>query len=74
MGFPGGMTLKNLPVNARCRFYLWVRKIPWRRKWQATPVFLLGKSHGQRSLVGSSPWGQNKLDMTDCTHTHVNIQ
>ena len=34
-----------------------VRKIPWRRKWQPTPVFLCGKSHGQRSLVGYSPWG-----------------
>ena len=36
----------------RCGFDPWVRKIPWRRKWQPTPVFLPGKSHGQRSLVG----------------------
>ena len=35
---------------------LWVGKIPWRREWQPTPVFLPGKSHGQRSLVGYSPW------------------
>ena len=35
----------------RCGFSPWVRKIPWRRKWQPTPVFLPGKSHGQRSLV-----------------------
>ena len=35
----------------------WIRKIPWRRKWQPTPIFLPGKSHGQRSLVGYSPWG-----------------
>ena len=35
----------------RCRFNPWVRKIPWRRKWQPTPVFFPGKSHGQRSLV-----------------------
>ena len=34
----------------------WVGKIPWRREWQPTPVFLPGKSHGQRSLVGYSPW------------------
>ena len=34
----------------------WVRKIPWRRKWQPTPVLLSGKFHGQRSLVGYSPW------------------
>ena len=36
----------------RCRFTPWVRKIPWGRKWQSTPVFLPGKSHGQRSLAG----------------------
>ena len=38
----------------------WDEKIPWRRKWQPTPVFLPGKSHGQRSLVGYSPWGSQK--------------
>ena len=38
--------------TGRCKFDPWVRKIPWRRKWQPTPVFLLGKSHGQRSLAG----------------------
>ena len=43
----------------------WVRKIPWRRKWQPTPVFLPGKSHGQRSLVGYSPWGRKESDMTE---------
>ena len=44
-----------LPVVkcGRCRFDLWVGNIPWRRKWQPTPVFLPLKSHGQRSLVGS---------------------
>ena len=42
-----------------------VRKIPWRRKWQPTPVFFCGKSHGQRSLVGYSPWGHKKLFMTE---------
>ena len=49
-------TVKHL----QCRgpgFSLWVRKIPWRRKWQPTPVLLPGKSHGQRSLAGCSPWG-----------------
>ena len=45
--------VKNLPEMKETR----VRKIPWRRKWQPTPVFLPGKSHGQRSLVGYSPWG-----------------
>ena len=37
----------------------------WRREWQSTPVFLPGKSHGQRSLVGYSPWGRKELDMTE---------
>ena len=39
----------------RCGFNPWVRKIPWRRKWHSTPVFLPGESHGHRSLVGYSP-------------------
>ena len=41
----------------RSSFNLWDRKIPWRRKWKPTPIFLPGKSHGQRNLVGYSPWG-----------------
>ena len=38
----------------------WVGKIPWRRAWQPTPVFLSGESHGQRSLAGCGPWGHKK--------------
>ena len=53
----------------RCGFDPWVGKIPCKRKWQPTPVFLLGKSHGQRSLVGHSPWGCKDLDMTEHVHT-----
>ena len=37
-----------------------VRKTPWRKKWQPTPVFLPEKFHGQRSLAGYSPWGQKR--------------
>ena len=50
-------------INLRLshRFSPWVRKIPWRRKWQPTPVFLYGKSQGQRSLVGHSPWGCERV-------------
>ena len=40
----------------------WARKIPWRRKWQPTPVFLPGKSHRQRSLAGYSPWGHKGVE------------
>ena len=39
-------------------------KIPWRRKWHLTPVFLPGKSHGQRSLLGYSPWGRKESSKT----------
>ena len=43
-------------------------KIPWKRKWQPTPVLLSGESHGQRILVGYSPWSHKELDMTECLH------
>ena len=46
---------------------------PWRRKWQPTPVRLPGKSHGQRSLVGCSPWGHYESDTTE-TGTQVSWQ
>ena len=60
------------PVKqATCEFDPWVRKTPWRRKWQPTPVVLPGKFHGQRSLVGYSPWGREESDMTECKHTRV---
>ena len=55
------------PVTARDmrhRFDPWVRKIPWRRAWQSSPVFLPGESLGQRSLMGYSPWDCKELDMT----------
>ena len=47
------LVIKNTPANAgnlRPGFDPWVRMMPWRRKWQPTPVFLTGESHGQRSL------------------------
>ena len=47
----------------RYRFNPWVRKVPWRRKWQTTPVFLHGKSHGQRSLEGYSPRSDRRNDL-----------
>ena len=51
-------------------FNPWVGKIPWRRKWQSTPVLLPGKSHGRRSLVGYSPWGCKESDTTERLHFH----
>ena len=65
------LVVKNPPVKAgrhKSRgFNPWVRKIPWRRAMQATPVFLPGESHGQSSLVGYSPWGCKELDTTEAT-------
>ena len=61
-------TVKHLPA-------MWATQVrslggegPWRRKWQPTPGFLSGESHGQRSMVGHSPWGRKELDMTKWLH------
>ena len=51
----------------RCRLDPWVGKIPWRRARQPTPVLLPGESHGQKSLVGCSPWGCRKANTTEAT-------
>ena len=64
------LLIKDLPANAgdmRCRFSQWIGKIPWRRAWQPTPVFLPGESHGQRSLAVYSPWGHKESAMTEAT-------
>ena len=59
--------LKRLPAM---QFDPWVGKIPWRRKWQPTPVFLPGESHGWRSLVSYSPRGLKESD----TNEQLNFQ
>ena len=46
----------------------WVGKIPWRIAWQPTLVFLPGESHGQKSLMGRSPWSHKELDITEVTY------
>ena len=46
-------------------FHPWVGKVPWRRTWQPTPVFLPREFHGQRSLAGYSPWGRKEMEMTE---------
>ena len=71
-GFPRWLGGKESIYQCRrLRFDSWVGKIPWRRKWEPTPVFLPGKSYGHRSLVGNSPWGHKESDMTEHTHTCV---
>jgi len=79
-GFPGGSVVKNLPASARDMGLIPKSgRLPWRRKWQPTPVFLPGKSHGQRSLAGYSPWScrvghdlvtKQQQQQTDSTVVH----
>ena len=58
--------------HKRHGFNPWLGKIPWRRKWQPTPVFLPGESHGQRSLVGYGPYGHKESDTTEVIyHAHM---
>ena len=64
-GYPGGAADEE---HARRSFDPWVRKIPWRRAWQPTPVFLHGESHGQRSLVGTVR-GVTESDATEHVYT-----
>ena len=59
LGFPGDLMVRNLPANAGDP-----GSIPWRRAWQSTPVFLPGKFHGQRSVVGYSLWGRKETRLS----------
>ena len=61
--FPGGTVIKNPSASAGHGFHLSAGKMPWRRKWQPTPVFLPGKSHGQRSLADYSPWSHKEFKL-----------
>ena len=72
LGFPGGSDSKESTCNAGVPGSIpGLGRFPWRRKWQPTPVFLPGESHGQRSLVGYSPRGHKESDTTERFHfTH----
>ena len=66
IGLPWCLSSKESTCQCRRHgFDHWVGKIPQRRKWQPTPVFLPGKSHGQRSLGGFRPWGRKESDTTE---------
>ena len=72
-------TVKNLPAMQETWFQFLgsvaAGKIPCRREWQPTPVFLPGESHGQRSLAGYSPWGCKESDITDITLlSYISVQ
>ena len=64
MGFPHSSVVKESACNAGDPG---LGRFPWRRKWQVTPVFLPGESHGQRILAGYSSWGfeESELDWSD---------
>ena len=69
--FLGGSEGKSVCLQCgRPRFHPWVGKIPWRRKWQPTPVLLPGKFHGWKNLIGYSPWGHKESDMTEWIYFH----
>ena len=74
LGFPGSPSGKE--STCQCRRYQrpgsdpWVGRIPWRRAWQPTPVFLPGESHEQRSLAGYRPWGRKE---SKWLHTHTEL-
>ena len=79
LGFSSGSMVKESDCQCRIRrrlgFDPWVGKIPRRKKWQPTPVFLPGKSHGQRGLVSYSPWGRKRARPNRATeHKHPIIQ
>ena len=70
MVFGGDSGKEPACQSRRCRrhgFDPWARKTPWRRKWQPTPLVLPGGSHGQRSLVGYSPWGRKESNISEVT-------
>ena len=62
-----------MSFSRRPRLDSWVRKIPWRRQWHPTPIFLPGESHGRRSLVGYSPRGRKESDTTEQLHFHFSL-
>ena len=65
--FSGGSVVKNLPAMQETWIQFLVRKVPWRRAWHPTAVFLPEESHGQRSLAGYSLYGHKELGTTEAT-------
>ena len=73
--FPGDTVVKKPTAIVGVVGSVLIRMIPWRRKWQSTPVFLPRKSHGQRSLPDCSPWDGKESDTTEqlsrCVHAYT---
>ena len=72
--FQGGTSGKESPCQCRrhkrLRFNLWVKKVPWSRKWHPTDVILAGKSHRQESLVEYNPWGCKRVRHDKVSELH----
>ena len=66
----GAQTVKNLPAMPETEVRSLMGKIPWRKSWQPTPVFLPGEFYGQKSLVGYSPWGSKESLTLSLSHCH----
>ena len=72
---PRWLSGKESPCQCRRHvFDPWVGKMPWRRKWHPTPIFLPEEFHEQRSLAGYSLWGHKVLDMTHCLSMHSGVK
>ena len=75
LGLPRWLSGKEYTCQCQRReFDPWIRKIPWRRKWQPTLVLLPGKSHGLRSLVGYNPWGCKESDTIEQLHSLTHLE
>ena len=66
------LVMRNLLYIYESSFLIYIRVVQ-RRQWHPTPVLLPGKSHGQRSLVGCSPWGHQESDTTEQLHFHFSL-
>ena len=65
--------VKNLLAIQETQFNPWVELVPWRRKWQPTPVFLPREFHGQRSLAGYSLWGRKESGTTGVSNAYLHV-
>ena len=72
-GYSQQSYMASLVLQIMFHFMSVTQELAWRRQWQPTPVLLPGKSHGQRSLVGCSPWGRTESDMTERLHFHFSL-
>ena len=67
------MSFKEIEEKEKQQFFIFTYTFTWRRQWHPTPVLLPEKSHGQRNLVGCSPWGREELDTTERLHFHFSL-